>query len=135
MTVSGRGRLTLRWLRMREGGLLNGLQVLSHPAEYFADKLNTEVESFFAANGSNIIRIYTPGTVKDFFTMSGYIATPHHRHLPTPLSPDLYITVLDSDLYAHIIYHIKQSQHLNRSESEFSDSDFDPCCSQEAFIQ
>ncbi|KAF5720622.1 hypothetical protein FMUND_4070 [Fusarium mundagurra] len=39
------------------------------PAEYFADKMNTEVESFWAANGPIIIRIYTIGTVKDFFTI------------------------------------------------------------------
>ncbi|KAF5616122.1 uncharacterized protein FTJAE_13065 [Fusarium tjaetaba] len=70
------------------------------PAEYFADKMNTDVD-----------------------------------HFPIPLSPDLCITVLDSDFYAHIIYHIKQTQHLSRSESEFSDSDSDPCCSQEAFVR
>ncbi|KAF5587777.1 hypothetical protein FPANT_6813 [Fusarium pseudoanthophilum] len=34
-------------------------------AEYFARKMNTDVESLWAANGPIIIRIYTPGTVQD----------------------------------------------------------------------
>ncbi|KAF5564028.1 speckle-type POZ [Fusarium phyllophilum] len=81
-------------------------QIVSHKSCSFKKKLRTE------ENNSDSPRSPT----KDFF----YDEWLHYRTAatsPDPLLSDLFIAVLDSDLYAHIIHLLKQSQHLSLSET------------------